>query len=143
MDRIGVPSSRFANRGVYNICLGPRAKDLALRGPRVVVAIFDMNDWVVRELRQEYFAEDGTVVAAALGEEQGLRSSIIDVDLQGNTTVLHNDAKELFGQGTKWVKVLDAWSRKHGIPQAIPAPSPVLAQVLAPVAARQPEAVAA
>lgn len=137
MDRIGSPHSRFANRGVYNICLGPRAKDPALRGKRILVAIFDLNDWVKRELRQEYFNEDGSVCDAAVGEELGLVSRIVDVDLQGNTTVLHDDAKALLGQGTKWVMMLDAWSRKHGVTQAVPAAAP------AAVATPQAEAVAA
>lgn len=137
MDRIGAPHSRFANRGVYNICLGPRAKDPALRGKRIVVAIFGKNDWVVRELRQDYFNADGSVADASVGDELGLVSRIVDVDLQGNTTVLHDDAKALLGQGTKWVVMLDAWSRKYGVPQAVPAAAP------AAVAAPQAEAIAA
>ena len=117
MDRIGTPSARFAARGVYNICLGPRAKNPELRGPRIIVAIFDKNDWVVRELREEHIPDEGNAVEAASGEPLGFSSRIVDVDLTGKTTVLAEDAKALLGSGAKWVGLLDTWSRQYGVPQ--------------------------
>ena len=117
MERIGTPSARFASRGVYNVCLGPRAKVEALRGPRIVVAIFDKNDLVVRELREEHIPDEGSAVEAATGEPLGFSSCIVDVDLTGQTTVLHADAKAVLGNGAKWVQLLDSWSLKYGVPQ--------------------------
>jgi hypothetical protein len=117
LDRIGTPSTRFASRGVYNVCLGPRAKVEALRGPRIVVAIFDKNDLVVRELREEHIQDDGSAVEAATGEPLGLSSCIVDVDLTGQTTVLHSDAKAVLGNRANWVELLDKWSLEYGVPQ--------------------------
>lgn len=123
MERIGVPNSAFAIRGVHNICLGPRAKNPALRGERVVLAIFDKKDWVVRELREE-FIETGSDSGVADEKGDSKRASrIVDVDLNGKVTVLHDDAQELFGEANKWMRVVDAWSRKFGITQEAPQPA--------------------
>lgn len=137
MDRIGTPSARFANRGVYNIYLGPNAKKPELRGERIVVAIFDKNDWVVRELREEPIANLGVVLNPETGEPSTATTCIVDCDLQGITTVLHHDAKAILGNARSWVTLLDEWSKKYGVPQEVPAP------VRAPAAANTAEAVAA
>lgn len=133
MDRIGTPSARFANRGVYNIYLGPNAKKPELRGERIVVAIFDKNDWVVRELREEPVANVTDVIDPATGQRSTAATCIVDCDLQGFTTVLHHDAKAILGDARKWMTLLDEWSKRYGVPQATPAK----------VAANTAEAVAA
>lgn len=116
MERIGLPSPRFANRGVHNICLGPKSKTEALRGERVVVAIFNKQDLVVRELRQEFVDDEGNVYQKA-DPKQAMKSRIVDVDLTGHQTVLHENAEELFGTVKAWVTLLDKWSRTYGVTQ--------------------------
>lgn len=131
MDRIGTPSVRYANRGVYNIYLGPNAKKPELRGERIVVAIFDKKDWVVRELREEPVANVGTVLDPATGQQTTAATCIVDCNMQGFMTVLHHDAKEVLGNARQWMTLLDNWSKKYGVPQKVPASSAVAAEAVA------------
>jgi hypothetical protein len=118
MDRVGSPSPRFASRGVYNVCLGPRAKKPELRGDHVVVAIFDKNDWVVRELREDLVDSDGSAVDVSTGEPLGKTYRLVDVcPTTGQVTVLSEDSKAVIGDSAKWLKLLDTWSAEHGVTQ--------------------------
>lgn len=121
LDRIGTPSARFANRGVYNIYLGPNAKKPELRGERIVVAIFDKKDWVVRELREEPVANLTQVLDPTTGQPSSAATCIVDCNLQGFMTVLHHDAKAILGNAREWMTLLDNWSTKYGVPQEAPA----------------------
>jgi hypothetical protein len=135
LDRIGTPSARFANRGVHNIYLGPNAKKPELRGERIVVAIFDKKDWVVRELREEPVTNLDQVLDPATGLPSTATTCIVDCDLQGIMTVLHHDAKEVLGNARSWVTLLDNWSKKYGVPQDVPVPAPAAANAAVAVAA--------
>jgi hypothetical protein len=117
MDRVGTPSPRFASRGVYNVCLGPRARKPELRGERIVIAIFDKNDWVVRELREERIEDEGSAAEASTGAPLGHTHRLVDVAMDGTVTVLQEDAKAVIGDSVKWFKLLDSWSAQYGMAQ--------------------------
>lgn len=115
MDRVGSPFPRFASRGVHNICLGPRATKPELRGEHIVIAIFDRNDLVVRELREECTKVE--TVDSDTGEILAPTHRFVDVSCDGTTTVLHEDAKAVIGDRAKWIKMLDSWSSRYGVSQ--------------------------
>jgi len=108
MDQIGVPFKAFASRGVRNIYLGPNAKNPQLRGPRIVLAIFNRQGLVVRELREE---------KVPANTPAGFVSKIVDVDLNGQTTVLHENAQAVLGNGALWGQLVDNWSSQYGVKQ--------------------------
>lgn len=119
MAREGKVSLRFAHLGVHNVCLGPQAQAEQLRGERLRVVIYDQQDRIVRELREERaLVRDGFV---SFFDERCVPSEysyyLVDIAADGTKTIAHDNPKQLTADFSAWVSFLGTWAGQHGVAQ--------------------------
>lgn len=117
--RQGKPSTRYAHLGVYSICLGPNAPELA--GKRLQVVIYDKDDNIVRRL-EEVKGEcvDPGYVDFFLGPNcrpARYRYYLVDIAPDGTQTIIHDDPALLGRNKELWFDFLGKWAKQYGVEQ--------------------------